>query len=163
MCLSSVKETYDSPSTLIVDGWKEFAGTSTKPQFQNFPHAGSTTVQLDTWLEITGTEKIVAGDGKKYDAGFHAYSDEKDLKMDRASTRPYRRVFLRRITCLGMQELNKCVIAQEMYVPSDPNGWPPKPDPVDMAPPSNPSTPVVKKGKMKDIMERFKGMKPGEA
>jgi hypothetical protein len=132
MCLSKLEAVYDKPSALIVDGWKEFAGGSVafspirqggiiKPalSFTNFGGA----VKLDTWLvasEVRPPMNITASDGKVYKAGFHAYAEDKA----RSSVR---RVYLRKITCIGDQDGKKALVAQEMYVPSDPNGWPPQP------------------------------------
>lgn len=124
MCMDKVTETYESPSTLIVDGWKLFGGAHDKPTFDQFAFKGSRTVPLDQWIQASDehAKEIRASDGKKYASGFHAYSDEKDLKKRTG----FRRVFLRKITSLGMQGSMKTAIAQEMYVPSDENGWPPK-------------------------------------
>jgi hypothetical protein len=121
MCLTKVVNTYDKPSGLIVDGWKEFnfsgRGSLGLLKFQNF----GGTVKQDVWLqanEVMPTEEITASDGKKYKAGFHIYADE-------GKPRGCRRVYLRHITSAGDQSGNDCVVAQEMYVPSDPDAWPP--------------------------------------
>lgn len=117
MCLSKIEVAYDKPSDLIVDGWKAFIGTGPK---LTLSYMGS--VALDTWLTASAANApngIKGDDGKTYKAGFHAYIDSPRYSG-------YRRVYLRKITCAGEQDGKKCVIAQEMYVPSDPNGWPPK-------------------------------------
>ena len=118
MCLTKVVNTYDKPTDLIVDGWKEFEGYGSSLKFQNFGGA----VRQDAWLkanDVKSTTDITANDGKKYKSGFHVYADEKD------KPRGCRRVYLRTVTCAGEQSGSKCVIAQEMYVPSDPDAWPP--------------------------------------
>jgi hypothetical protein len=120
MCLSKINSTYDKPSNVIVDGWKEFSGAGKSLTFVNM----TGDVALDRWLFanlIRPPIKIKAGDGKEYQAGFHVYADETETKK----FLHYRRVYLRRITCAGNQDGKACVIAQEMYVPSDPDAWPP--------------------------------------
>jgi hypothetical protein len=119
MCLDKIKSDIDKPSDLIVDGWKGFGGSGTSLTFQNFAGA----VAVDTWLsasQVRPSVEIRAGDGRKYQAGFHAYAEERD------KPKHGRRVYLRRITCIGDQSGKKCLIAQEMYVPSDQDGWPPQ-------------------------------------
>jgi hypothetical protein len=118
MCLGKVTATHSKPSGVIVDGWKSFTGTDSALTFQQM----GGPVTLDVWLQaskIKPPQDIVAGDGTKYRAGFHAYGDEQERGC-------YRRVYLRNITCTGEQDFKKCVIAQEMYVPSDKNAWPPQ-------------------------------------
>lgn len=121
MCLSKVTATYDKPSSLIVDGWKNFAGTVMQPRFTKF----GGVVQLGVWVTASSAgappQGIQADDGKTYKAGFHAYANE-------GQRRGLRRVYLRQITSTGDQDGMSCVVAQEMYVPSDPsdaNAWPP--------------------------------------
>jgi hypothetical protein len=75
-------------------------------------------VKLDEWITANGPE-IDAGDSKKYKAGFHVYAEES--RHDKR-----RRVYVRQVTCEGMQDGERCLIAQQMYVPSDENAWPPK-------------------------------------
>lgn len=134
MCLTRIDTLYDKPSDLIVSGWKEFGGTTPQPKFMNF----GTVVKLDEWIaagDIKVPMDIKASDGKLYKAGFHVYDGEYPS---------LRRVYLRRITCVGDQDGKRCVIAQEMYVPSNESGWPPQP----LASP----TPAPKK----KLSERFK-------
>jgi hypothetical protein len=169
MCLDAVTETYDHPSTLIVDGWKEFGGSTKQPTFQNYTYKGSNVVPLDTWIPASNehSAQIKANDGKKYEPGFHTYFDETEFKgMGRSNSNSYRRVFLRKVSCLGRQSSLKTVIALEMYVPSDQNGWPPKKsrdddDPITPITPSDPS--AKKRTPRKSIMERFRGITPGNA
>jgi hypothetical protein len=120
MCLSKVTTTYDKPSDLIVDGWKEFSGKGNSLSFS----AMGGTVALDVWLQASAStaKDLTATDGKKYKVGFHIYAGD---VFERYSSYRYRRVYLRRITCIGDQDGKKCVIAQELYVPSDPDAWPP--------------------------------------
>lgn len=126
MCLSKVTATYDKPSGLIVDGWKGFSVRGTAEGLLAAPSGTELVtaprgvkVQMDAWVKATGAD-LVADDGKYYQAGFHAYFDE-----HRRDGRATRRVYLRGITCAGEQDGYPCVIAQEMYVPSDTNAWPP--------------------------------------
>lgn len=127
MCLQTVAEKFDS-STLIIDGWKEFGGTSSKPEFAAFSLGGKKGVPLDEWISadsesIFGKAKgVVATDGKTYVPGFHIYEDEDEARKLGAS----RRVYSRRMHTRGIQDKATVIIAQEMYVPSNPNGWPPK-------------------------------------
>jgi hypothetical protein len=120
MCLTKITATHDDPSDLIVDGWKEFSGTAAQPAFFHYTLGGKRDVPLDQWLtaEHRGAG-IKASDGKAYQPGFHVYADER-----RALN--LRRVYLRRVTCTGDQDGKKCMVAQEMYVPSSPNAWPPR-------------------------------------
>lgn len=130
MCLEKVKETYDVPCTLIMDGWKDFGGSQLHPTFSSYSLNGSNKVPLDKWIAASGehikNKEIKASDGHSYAPGFHVYSDEKEVKPEK--NLGLRRVFVRKITCLGMQDKNSVIIAQEMYVPSNKNGWPPKDD-----------------------------------
>lgn len=53
MCLTKIKEIYDQPSTMVMDGWKEFNGGATsKPQFSLFTLKGSKEVPLDNWCSF---------------------------------------------------------------------------------------------------------------
>lgn len=121
MCLSNVTEQYDSPSSLIVDGWKDLAGLWPNLQFQNYAVNGSKDAPLDRWLKADIFSQVAASDGKSYEAGFHVYEDEPNTKRSHR-----RRVFVRFISAKGDQSSEKVVIAREMYIPSDRNGWPPK-------------------------------------
>lgn len=143
MCLSVIDVSYDKPSDLIVDGWKEFSGPSGSPMFLNYT---TIAVPLDQWLEaskVKNPQDINMTNGKTYRAGFHAFSDEKEIDVKSR----FRRVYLRRITCAGAQDGKKCVVAQEMYVPSGPNVWPPKPTPIPGPPPKKKLMDRIKKAK----------------
>ena len=50
MCLSTITEQYDTPSTVITDGRKQFSGSSTKPEFSSFALNGLKNVPLDQWI-----------------------------------------------------------------------------------------------------------------
>jgi len=126
MCLSKIYETYESPSSLIQDGMKEFTGYEPNLEFQNMNLRGAREVPLDTWIKAE-VQSIKAGDSKYYETGFHVYED--DPKKKHGSK--FRRVYVRFITCRGEQDGKKVLIAREMYVPRDPNGWPPKPEEVE--------------------------------
>lgn len=126
MCLSTVKEIYDNPSTCIVDGWKELGSTGS-PRVQMAIN-GRYDVPLDKWVKATDEHAksgIKASDNTIYQPGFHVYSDETEFRKKDSTMR---RVFVRNITCLGTQDGKHVIIAQEMYIPSDLNGWPPKPE-----------------------------------
>lgn len=116
MCLDVVNETYDNPSTLIQSGWKSFTGSKTKPQFEVKNLNGNKEVPLDTWL--TAEEKREHG----YITGFHIYTDETETAVKKLTIR---RVYYRNATYLGLQNKGTVIIAKEMYVPSDPDAWPP--------------------------------------
>lgn len=124
MCLDAVNEIYDHPSPVVTDGWKEI--DARKPRFQ-FNVNGTKDIPFDRWLTATNEHAksgIKADDGQTYEPGFHIYADEKELKRKNSC----QRVFVRGITCLGKQDGMTVVIAREMYLPSDKNGWPPRPD-----------------------------------
>jgi hypothetical protein len=120
MCLTTVDEQYDPPSSFIIGGEKYFSGPNSAPAFQQYKLNGSSVVPLDEWLKADTTNKIRANDGKNYEAGFHVWLDENKKHSGR-------RVFVRYVTARGKQDGEKLMIAREMYVPSEPNGWPPKP------------------------------------
>jgi hypothetical protein len=141
MCLTRVETTYDQPSDLIVDGWKVFlGGASAAPCFAHNKLRGNYAVALDSWITADSVE-IKAVDGKSYKTGFHAYADEHNKHKDAT-----RRVYLRKITCEGQQDGNKAVVAQEMYVPSRHDAWPPR----DTPPPPT----AAKKNKLMDRIKR---------
>jgi hypothetical protein len=123
MCLDSIKEQNDRPSTMIMSGWKEFNGSGKNLQFQNMILNGKPDVSLDEWI-VAEKKPITANDGKKYETGFHAYTDEKELSNYNTK---YRHVYMRKVMTIGKQGSLTVAIAEEMYVPSDPNDWPPKP------------------------------------
>jgi len=141
MCLSSVIETCDHPSDVIIDGWKEIDAKN--PRFM-FKQNGSYDIPFDKWITATDEHAptgIKASDGQTYDPGFHAYADEKEV-----DTKRMQRVFLRGVTCIGKQGGKRAVIARQMYLPSKNNGWPPKPD-----------------EENKSLMDRVKNVLPGNA
>lgn len=127
MCLSRVTKT-ETPSTVILDGWKSFGDWKT-PRFQAFRHNGKAEVPMDVWLTAdvsqaegpNGSFGIQANDRQYYPAGFHIYTDEKNKHVEAR-----RRVYYRRATTTGTQDGRAVVIAQEMYVPSKPDAWPPQ-------------------------------------
>lgn len=155
MCLSSVKEIYDPPSDLIVDGWKNFKGGANKPEFSMQTHGGKSDVPLDVWIRAEATATIMADDKKDYVPGFHVYCD------DHAGSTGYRRVFLRRVTCSGLQGSLKVVIAQEMYVPSNQDGWPPPPTATAPASPTPPPAPPAPPTTRQGFIDRVRGKKGG--
>ena len=132
MCLSSVSEQYDQPSSFIQDGWKKFGGSVKNPEFENQTLRGYRGVPLNQWLKADNSTMILATDNTEYELGFHVWPEESEGRSGR------RRVFVRYLTTRGMQSNEEVVIARELYVPSDPNSWPPKP--------GDPSTPKKKEG-----------------
>ena len=127
MCLSTISEKLDKPSALIQSGWKTFAGNARTPLFENFTLQGSKTVPLDRWIKAEGKEVKISS-FKKYEAGFHIFEDEEDLKKNSNYTHfgGMRRVYYRYAHTRGMDQGLKVVIAREMCVLSDPDGWPPQ-------------------------------------
>jgi hypothetical protein len=129
MCLEKVKEVYEVPSTFITDGWKSFSrgSVSGKLSFEQFSVNGTREVPMDKWIQADGSQtkngQIQSSDGSTYMAGFHVFSEESEVKKDTAKMT---RVFVRKVSCSGIDRGKKAVIAQEIFVPSDPNGWPPQ-------------------------------------
>jgi hypothetical protein len=122
VCLSAITEQYERPSLLILDAWKTFAGSASRPCFESYPYRGESYVPLDQWIEAEGTKDVVSSDGKKYKAGFHVFEEAKDEPKPYA---PRRRVYVRRVRTKGKQDKDTVLVADEMYVPSDPEAWPP--------------------------------------
>lgn len=121
MCLDYVNERITTPVALIQSGWKVFHGSGNKLHFQVQSFKGSNAVIFDKWLvaegtTATGSEHLRGG---AYPAGFHIYEDETEVKG-----KSVRRVYYRNVLVRGTQ-YEKLVVAKEMYVPSDPDGWPP--------------------------------------
>jgi hypothetical protein len=143
--MSRVVEQYDHPSAVIMDGRKQFGGTPSKPTFQNMALKGAYDVPLDQWISADTSKKIIATDGKGYEAGFHVYEEDKETTKS-----AYRVVFVRSVSARGEEGQRRLFIAREMYVPSDPAAWPPKPG---EEPPKKPSA-----------MDKIKSaLKPGNA
>jgi hypothetical protein len=162
MCLSKVTESYEPPCSVITDGWKDI--DPKKPSLQ-FTINGKSAVPLDVWISATaehakdgGGGKIKADDGILYEPGFHAYAEEP--KKGKKT-----RVFLRNILCQGEQDYQKVVVAREMYIPSDPNGWPPKDDDEPQSGGGNkPRSNPIKKMIDKTIADmKGMGVTPGQA
>lgn len=120
MCLESVKETI-KPNTLIQSGWKQFNGTRDKPTFEAYSFKGSSAVPLDKWITAE-TKDVWSNTSTKYAAGFHIFEDEKELNNKSNK----RRVYYRNVHTRGRDRSVTVVIAREMYVPADPDEWPPK-------------------------------------
>ena len=114
MCLDTVTKSLEK-STLVESGFKLFTGTPDHPRFEAFGLHGKPEVPLDQW--ITAQETKVTG----YVSGFHIYIREKEHIKTKL-----RRVYFRNAHTKGQQREKTIVIAKEMYVPSDPNAWPPK-------------------------------------
>jgi hypothetical protein len=121
MCLSIVKDKFGKPSSLIQSGWKDFGGAGTSLTFASFQFKGSRDVPLDKWLTAEGGK--VKG-GADYLAGFHVYEDEVELKKANKMPR-LTHVYYRHVHTRGEQDGLKIVVARELYVPSDPDAWPP--------------------------------------
>jgi hypothetical protein len=119
VCLSIVKDKFTEPIPLTQSGWKEFYGTPDKPTFSAYKFAGSNVVPLDKWITAEGD--MVDGGGN-YKAGFHIYEDEREIKK---GMNKFRRVYYRNVQTRGTQDTMTIVVAREMFVPSNPDAWPP--------------------------------------
>lgn len=124
MCLDTVKEKYENPSPLIQSGYKVFRGSGNSLQFQAQTLGGAQTLTLDKWI-VAEEKQITANDQKSYITGFHICIDEKEVERYERSSRS-RRVYFRYAHTRGVQG-GEILVAKEMYVPSNENGWPPKP------------------------------------
>lgn len=127
MCLDKIKEHYDNPSMAIIDGWKTFnVDTTFGLKFTAVNLNGKWEVPMDRWIKAD-PKLIQDSKGKDYFTGFHVYTDEDKVKKKYVSkyTTPYR-VYIRKVTCLGEQDGLDVYIAQEMYVPTNQDEWPPK-------------------------------------
>ena len=145
MCLDTIKEKNDIPSTMIMSGWKQFNGSGRSLRFQNMPINSNYDVPLDEWIKAE--KKTVSGNGFSYESGFHVYTEEKELNKQYS----YRHVYIRKIKTVGIQSSMTVAVAEEMYVPSDPDDWPPKP--------GEPTPP-----KKESLIDRAKKhLKPGNA
>src|SRR5208282_3838850 len=104
MCLSTVKETYDNPSSMIQSGWKLFNGSGKNLNFT----FGGKQVEFDKWL--TADEQIISADDRnKYTTGFHVYYDEQEVK-----NKPNcRLVYMRNVHTKGTQDGLSILIAKE--------------------------------------------------
>ena len=122
MCLSTVDEKIAKPVALIQSGWKTFAGSFANPSFENFDFAGSRIVPVDKWIIAEGDKVKDGPSWGGYKAGFHIYEDETELRKMKNK----RRVFFRNVLVRGRQDQLACVVAQEMYVPSKEDAWPPR-------------------------------------
>lgn len=134
MCLDSITKQYEAPSPLIVGGFKGFNGTAKKPSFSAYM-SSKVVLELDTWIKA---EKIhgdasahvtVSGYGRgssvSYAPGFHGFTgDLKSLPSGYGSIKLP--VFYRGIHTIGKQSSVEVVVADELYIPSKPDGWPPK-------------------------------------
>jgi len=121
MCLHHIQEQYDNPSNVIISGWKRFV--SFPLRFENFKNKGTSEVPLDQWIDAEEKEINTGYSGKNYKTGFHVYEDEEQAKKKSAT----RRVYIRKVHTKGTEDSVTVLVAQEMYVPSDPNAWPPLP------------------------------------
>lgn len=136
MCLDSVSKKLPEPLPLIEGGYKHFDTYNRKLSFEAYPLSGSVsgdkTVPMDQWLKASSLHKdgkeIGGGKFPKYVPGFHIYIDESSSRSSINSTD--RRVFYRGAHTYGRQDGRDCVIADELFVCSDPNGWPPAGGPV---------------------------------
>lgn len=128
MCLESGFKSIEK-SGAVQSGWKVFVGTSSQPAFQSMTYKNSALVPLDKWIAAEGgqikTGGLLSGG---YDAGFHIFEDEQELKAISnwsGTTGTKRRVYYRNAHTRGKQSGATIVVALDMYVPSDPDGWPP--------------------------------------
>lgn len=117
MCLSRVTQTLDGTITMIEGGWKYFEGAKR----DEFPHCrwnDSKTVPVDQWITASGSNIGT------YKAGFHILTDETQARKTVGIK--LRRVYFRRVTAIGMDQQMDTIVAQEMYVPSNEDDWPPR-------------------------------------
>jgi hypothetical protein len=123
MCLDTVTEKIE-PVALIESGWKTFNhsgetyNSGEKLRFRHYSFAGTKEVPTDKWITAEGKE--ISMSRGNYPAGFHVYSDEKQKASN------WRRIYYRNVQARGHQDGKMIVIAREIYVPTDPDGWPPK-------------------------------------
>jgi len=104
---------------LIMCGWKQFNGWGGELHFQNVGIDGKLDVPMDQWIKAE-SKKI--GDWRsKYQSGFHIYSDEVEME----SLPSARRVYYRGVETIGTQDGKTVIVARWMYVPTDPDAWPP--------------------------------------
>lgn len=122
MCLDEVKEKLSEKNELISCGWKEFSSSAGILRFQNNALGKSKDVPMDKWIEAESTK--VGNWKNSYQSGFHIYSDEVDIQLKNNYNR-YRRVFYRGVETIGKQDGKTVVIARWMFVPTDPDAWPP--------------------------------------
>ena len=122
MCLDKITQKGDlDANELITCGWKEFTNSGGILRFQNNALGDSKDVPMDKWIMAEGGK--IGSWGVKYEAGFHIYSDEVEIKVK--SSMRYRRVYYRGVETIGTQDGKTVVIARWMFVPSDPDAWPP--------------------------------------
>lgn len=121
MCLDTISHPALPATTMVQSGWKQFGGSFTRPNFQSSALKAKMEVPLDQWL--TADEQSISYGGGKYTSGFHIYEDETQFKNNQSA---YRRVYFRQAHTKGKQDSKTVLVAREMYVPSDPNAWPPR-------------------------------------
>lgn len=137
MCLIAITEKYENPTDEIKVGYKWISRFGLS--FWNGVYYGC-GYKTDTWIkpdrrilinvatynsEINKYEKT----GESYLSGFHAFKDPEALEPENTT-----KVFVRKITYLGKNEAEKdirhhpmdCYVAEEIYVPSTPDGLPPE-------------------------------------
>lgn len=118
MCLSSVSKKVDGTSMLIEGGWKHFKG----PNIDEFPYSHwgkEMNCPLDKWITAIDDKSA----SPQYEIGFHIFTDEQKAKKDLSKIR---RVYFRRVTAIGIDQGIETIVAQEMYVPSREDAWPPQ-------------------------------------
>jgi hypothetical protein len=124
MCLDRIISRPEA-TTLVEDGWKKFSKKWTNSkvlQFENMQLKDLKEVPLDKWVSAEIKPVTTTLGAEKYDTGFHIYEMQKEAS-DAGATR---RVYYRKVHTIGVQDGKRVVIADEMYVPSDPEAWPPK-------------------------------------
>lgn len=122
MCLDKITTKEVDANELIACGWKEFSNSGGVLRFQNNALGDSKDVPMDKWIQAQSGK--IGSWGVKYEAGFHIYSDEVEIGLKNSYNR-YRRVFYRGVETIGTQDGHTVVIARWMFVPSDPDAWPP--------------------------------------
>lgn len=124
MCLASIKDKTSKPPALVQSGWKQFDGLLPNLRFPHVAYRGSHNVPLDQWIKAEGDKIGLRGrfTANHYEAGFHIYEDETELR----SMTGKRRVYFCRAHTRGSQGGLTTIVAREMYVPSDQDAWPPE-------------------------------------
>jgi hypothetical protein len=129
MCLSVITTTYDPPIKKERWAWKAFEVRGTG--HIQFPYCSykEPIIPRGQWLEARGGRVEVAG-GLSYRAGFHAFISAKAAR-DWATGNCYDGDFgflspkvlhvrVRGIRVLGEQDGEKCLVADELFIPREP-------------------------------------------
>ncbi len=142
MCLSTVTKN-NLKSKIVMSGYKEFNVSGGNLCFQSYPLKSGKNIVKDTWIKAEGPSSIKATDNSYYPAFFHVYEEESKSRT---------RVFVRGLKTIGTQSGEKVLVAEELYIPSDPNSWPDKNAPA----PKGTSAAAKLVEKMSSLIDEFK-------